>query len=131
MRRIWLPIVTASIVIPVASGLWSSPDGPASIHAQTSLAKAKCHYVTKTVKGKKKRVKVCTKPKPTPTPKPTVTPTATPASLHLIDAGGYVWVDGTGNVYVSSGTGTNGRVSKLSPTGSLLATYQSDLDGAS
>jgi hypothetical protein len=46
------------------------------------LAKKKCHYVTKKVHGKKKRVKVCTtvKPKATPTPTPTDTPTDTPTT---------------------------------------------------
>ena len=78
--------------------------------------------------GKTKRVKVCTKPKPTPTP--------VPAPGYLIDANGYVWVDGTGNVYVSSRylpSGANGWVSKLSPTGTRLATFRSKsaLDGAS
>lgn len=131
MRRIWLALVIAIILLLPASGLRLTPGGPSSTHAQSSLAKPKCHYVTKTVKGKKKRVKVCTKAKPTPKPTATPAPTSSPTSLHLIDVGGYVWVDSAGNVYVSSGTGTNGRVSKLSPSGGLLATFQSDLDGAS
>lgn len=128
MRRMSLSIAAALIIVLAATELRASSAGSASVQASSSPAKKTCHYVTKVVHGKKTRVKVCTKPKAKPTATPA--PTPTPTSLHLIDAGGYVWVDGAGNVYISSGEGTNGRVSKLSPTGSLLATFQSDLDGA-
>ena len=40
-----------------------------------------CHYVTKKVHGKKKRVKVCKNIKKTPTPVPTATPTSVPVEL--------------------------------------------------
>ena len=36
----------------------------------TAPAKKRCHFVKKKVRGKIKRVRVCTKPKPKPKPKP-------------------------------------------------------------
>jgi sugar lactone lactonase YvrE len=128
MRWLWVTLISALVLtIGIATAPRSSrSDTPA--FAESILGKAKCHYVKKKVHGKTKRVKVCTKPKPRPTP--------VPAPGHLIDASGYVWVDGAGNVYVSSGylpSGANGWVSKLSPTGTRLATFRSKstLDGAS
>jgi hypothetical protein len=123
MRALW---VLSIIAVVLTTGIVTAPHSPRSgttAFAASILGKPKCHYVIKKVHGKKKRVKVCTKPKPTPTPGP----------LHLIDAGGYVWIDGAGNIYVSSGVSNSGRASKLSPTGALLATFRSDpgdLDGA-
>jgi sugar lactone lactonase YvrE len=122
------PLMTAIGVLVLGATIAPrSSHGAVPAFAQPVLAKAKCHYVTKKVNGKKKRVKVCARPKPTPTP--------VPAPSHLIDASGYVWVDGSGNVYVSSGylpSNANGWVSKLSPAGKRLATFRSvtSLDGA-
>jgi len=134
MRWLWVTLISALVLTTGIATAPRSPRSDTAAFAASILGKPKCHYVTKTVHGKKKRVKVCTKPTPTPTrtPRPTSTPTptSTPAPLNLIDAGGYVWLDGAGNVYVSSGAGSNGTVSKLSSTGTLLATFRSDLDGA-
>jgi hypothetical protein len=113
----------ATLALTLAAGLVAgsrSPGGDLPAFAAPGVGKPKCHYVTKKVHGKPTRVKVCTKPKPTPT--------VVPPPDHLIDAGGYLWVDGAGDVYVSSGSlpsGANGWVSELSSTGARLATFRS------
>jgi sugar lactone lactonase YvrE len=116
------------LALVLALGLvpgFRSHDYTTAVLAAPGFAKATCHRVTKTMHGKKKRVKVCSKAKPTPVPAPS----------HLIDASGYLWVDQVGNIYVSSGyvpSNANGWVSKLSSTGTRLATFRStsSLDGA-
>ena len=116
-RRVVLLLVVTLVLGALAPG-WARVN--ASARVTSPPIKKKC--VIKKVHGKKKKVCTTVKPKPTPTP--------TPVPQPLIDASGYVWVDGAGNVYVSSGHSSHGRVAKLSATGALLATYQSDLDGA-
>jgi WD40-like Beta Propeller Repeat len=80
MRRAW---IAAVVILLLATGI-VLPAQPLSVAASSALAKKYCHYVTKKVHGKKKRVKVCTTVKPAPTaaptsfPTPTVTPTPSP-----------------------------------------------------
>jgi hypothetical protein len=83
-RRAWLLLLVCLTMIVAALAPLQVSNG-AAVHA----GKQHCHTVTKTVHGKRKRVKVCTKSgkhgstKKHATPKPTPTPEATPTATSV------------------------------------------------
>src|SRR5947209_18180383 len=75
---LWRVVLLASVVLFRA--FWQRSNSASASVTSAPASKKVCHTVTKKVKGKKKKVKVCknVKPKPTATPKATTTPTLTP-----------------------------------------------------
>jgi DNA-binding beta-propeller fold protein YncE len=102
MKRIPLIGMLASVL--VIGGITSAPETRASVHPSSPALKKTCHYVTKKIHGKKKRVKVCKTVKPKPSPTPTPIPVVPPAAhvvttipitdpFNLTFAFGSVWVN--------------------------------------
>lgn len=116
MRKVFALLI---VVVIGGQGMASS-SALTTVNASSRVVsvdgKKVCRYVTKTVHGKKKRVKVCKTVKPKPTPSPTPIP-----SIGAMGTIHGVAVDAQGNVYVAAEEA--GYLLKLSPSGHIVAAW--------
>lgn len=119
MRRSWSISALSLLLIVALSGLLSSAPVSASSHPGSRAAKKSCKTITKTVRGKKKKVKVCKTVKPTASPTPVLDPSKTGPIDVAVDNEGYLYVQRLGIVtkYTPDGTPVANSPSNLFKAG--------------
>jgi virginiamycin B lyase len=111
-------------VVAIAAGLCAASAVRASPAGTEAAAKKRCRIVTKTVRGKKHHVRVCTtvKPKPKPKPKPPAPalPAAGRVTASIAVANAVSLAAGEGSVWVSS---NDSQLVRIDPaTNAVVAT---------